>query len=93
MKKDTICGIKEVRNLFKPIVEFCLSNLSSGSQAAKEILESDDNLDVLDYGCLGLCGQCGEALFALVNGEVVTGETTEELVKNVYMFIEEDPFF
>ncbi len=83
--------LKEVRNLLKPIIEFCLSNLSSGSQEAKEILEQDEDLDVLDYGCLGLCGQCGESLYALVNGEVVTAETSEQLVANVYLFLEENP--
>jgi uncharacterized protein YuzB (UPF0349 family) len=82
-----------VRNLFKPIIEFCLSNLSSGSQAAKEILEKDEDLDVLDYGCLGLCGQCGESLFALVNGEVVTADTSEQLITNIYQFLDENPMF
>ncbi|WP_445492343.1 YuzB family protein [Niallia sp. 03133] len=77
--------------MLKPIIEFCLSNLSSGSQEAKEILEQDEDLDVLDYGCLGLCGQCGESLYALVNGEVVTAETSEQLVANVYLFLEENP--
>ncbi|MGP7816312.1 YuzB family protein [Niallia sp. 01092] len=77
--------------MIKPIIEFCLSNLSSGSEDAKEILEKDEDLDVLDYGCLGLCGQCGESLYALVNGEVVTAETSEQLVANVYQFLEENP--
>ncbi|MDE1455700.1 DUF1450 domain-containing protein, partial [Bacillus paralicheniformis] len=35
-----------------PIVEFCVSNLAQGSQEAKEILEKDPNLDVVEYGCL-----------------------------------------
>lgn len=79
--------------MFKPIVEFCLSNLASGSESAKEILEKDEELDVVDYGCLGLCGQCGESLFALVDGEVVTGETSEQLVENIYEFIKENAMF
>lgn len=33
-----------------PIVEFCVSNLAQGSQEAKEILEKDPNLDVVEYG-------------------------------------------
>jgi uncharacterized protein YuzB (UPF0349 family) len=90
-KKASIICIEEVRKLFKPIVEFCLSNLSSGSYEAMEILEKDEELDVMDYGCLGFCGQCGESLFALVNGEVVTGETSEQLVKNIYIYLEENP--
>ena len=85
--------IDEVRRLFKPLIEFCLSNLASGSYEAKEILEQDEELEVIDYGCLGFCGQCGEAMFALVNGEVVLGETPELLVQNVYKHLEENPMF
>lgn len=78
--------------LFKPIIEFCLSNLSSGAYEAKEKLEEDDGLDIIDYGCLGYCGQCGESLFALVNGEIVTGDTSDALVVNIYQYLEENPF-
>lgn len=79
--------------VIKPIIEFCFSNLASGSQKALEILEKDYDLDVIEYGCLGYCGKCASTLFALVNGEVVTGETSEELVKNIYQFIEDNPMF
>jgi len=77
----------------KPIIEFCVSNLANGSQKALEILEKDPNLDIIEYGCLGYCGKCFESLYALVNGEVVTGETPEELVKNIYQYLEENPMF
>ncbi|WP_396021288.1 YuzB family protein [Bacillus sp. S/N-304-OC-R1] len=77
----------------KPLIEFCVSNLASGSQAALEILEKDYDLDVIEYGCLGYCGKCASMLFALVNGEVVTGETPDELVSNIYEFLEENPMF
>ncbi len=61
--------------MIKPIIEFCISNLASGSQKALERLEKDYDLDVLEYGCLGYCGKCASTLYALVNGEVVTGNT------------------
>ncbi|MCP3740607.1 YuzB family protein [Rossellomorea sp. BNER] len=77
----------------KPIIEFCISNLASGSQKALEILERDPNLDVIEYGCLGYCGKCAQAHFALVNGEVVIGDTPEELVDSIYQFLEENPMF
>ncbi|MFT4412959.1 YuzB family protein [Fredinandcohnia humi] len=77
----------------QPIIEFCVSNLASGSQEAREILEKDPNLDIIEYGCLSYCGKCYQSLFALVNGEVVTGETAEELVKNIYEYLEENPMF
>ncbi|ATH93011.1 hypothetical protein ACH95_18585 [Bacillus glycinifermentans] len=73
-----------------PIVEFCVSNLAQGSQKAKEILEKDPNLDVIEYGCLSYCGQCMQTLFALVNGEMVSGDNPAELVENIYKFIEEN---
>ncbi|MBU8905397.1 YuzB family protein [Desertibacillus haloalkaliphilus] len=77
----------------KPIIEFCLSNLASGSQKALEELERDPNLDVIEYGCLGSCGHCARTHFALVNGEFVSGETSDELVKNIYQYLEENPMF
>jgi uncharacterized protein YuzB (UPF0349 family) len=79
--------------MFKPIIEFCISNLASGAQKAREKLERDSNLDIIEYGCLGYCGKCAHSLFALVNGEVVTGETPEQLVENIYQFLEENPLF
>lgn len=79
--------------MIKPIIEFCSSNLASGSQKTLEILEKDYDLDVIEYGCLGYCGKCAETLFALVNGEVVTADTPDELVENIYQFIEENPMF
>jgi uncharacterized protein YuzB (UPF0349 family) len=79
--------------MFKPIIEFCISNLASGSQRAREILERDPNLDIIEYGCLGYCGKCAASLFALVNGEVVMGKTPDELVENIYQFLDENPMF
>ncbi|MGE7761649.1 YuzB family protein [Peribacillus sp. NPDC097895] len=72
-----------------PIIEFCVSNLASGAQEAFERLERDPNLDIIEYGCLGYCGKCSSNLYALVNGEVVSGDTTDELVENIYKFIDE----
>lgn len=77
----------------KPIIEFCASNLASGSQEAFDELEKDPNLDIIDYGCLSLCGECSSSLFALVNGDIVTGETAKDLVANIYTYLEENPMF
>jgi uncharacterized protein YuzB (UPF0349 family) len=79
--------------MIKSIVEFCISNLASGSQKALEQLEKDPNLDVIEYGCLGYCGKCAHTLFALVNGEVVEAETPEQLVEHIYEYLEENPMF
>ncbi|MBM7646082.1 uncharacterized protein YuzB (UPF0349 family) [Scopulibacillus daqui] len=77
----------------KPIIEFCMSNLAGGSQKALEMLEKDPNLDVIEYTCLGNCGLCYEGPYALVNGEFVSGETPDQLVKNIYQYLEENPMF
>ncbi len=82
-----------MRNVIQPIIEFCVSNLASGSQTALEKLEKDPNLDIIEYGCLGYCGKCSQSLFALVNGEIVTAETSEQLVDNIYIHLEENPMF
>lgn len=77
----------------KPIIEFCISNLASGAQKAREKLEKDSNLDIVEYGCLGYCGKCSESFFALVNGDIVTGEDPEDLVNNIYNYLDENPMF
>ncbi len=79
--------------MIKPIVEFCISNLANGSQKVMEILEKDPNLDLIEYGCLSYCGKCANSLYALVNGEVVTGDSPEELLNNIYEYLEENPMF
>ena len=79
--------------MIKPIIEFCISNLASGAQKAREELERDRDLDVIEYGCLGYCGKCAQSMFALVNGEPVTAETPEELVENIYQYLDDNPMF
>lgn len=79
--------------MIKPIVEFCVSNLASGSYKTLEKLEKDPNLDIVEYGCLNYCGKCDRYMYALVNGEVVTADNPNELVDNIYEFLEENPMF
>ena len=77
----------------KPIIEFCVSNVASGSYPAMEQLEKDSNLDVMEYDCLRYCGICSSHFFALVNGEVVKADSPEQLVENIYTYLEENPMF
>jgi uncharacterized protein YuzB (UPF0349 family) len=93
MKWSRINSCGEVKAMIQPIIEFCISNLANGAQKALEKLEKDPNLDIIEYGCLGYCGKCATTLYALVNGEVVTGNTADELVDNIYQFLEENPMF
>ncbi|MFC5464334.1 YuzB family protein [Lederbergia graminis] len=76
-----------------PIIEFCISNLGSGGYEALQILEEDPDLDIVEYGCLDHCGLCGETLYALVNGDVVTAETPENLIAAIYQHLKDNPMF
>lgn len=74
----------------RPIIEFCQSNLSAGTQRVKEELEKDPGLDVIDYGCLGYCGECYAYPYALVNGEYVYGESPKDLLNKIRAAIKEE---
>lgn len=77
----------------RPIIEFCASNLADGAHKAFAELEQDLNLDIVEYGCLSMCGKCARSPFALVNGDLVVGEDNDELVKKIYKHIEDHPLF
>lgn len=72
----------------RPLVEFCINNLTPDVQAVKQKLENDYSIDVIDYGCLGYCGICARQPYALVNGEVVRGKNAADLYKKIYQAIE-----
>jgi len=61
------------------IVEFCVSNMHHGTDAVLEKLEQLPDVEVIEYGCLGNCGECYLSPYALVNGESVVAETAEQL--------------
>ncbi|CEH27663.1 Uncharacterized protein BN1090_A2_00078 [Aneurinibacillus migulanus] len=70
------------------MVEFCVSNLSLGSETVKKILEEENEVDVLEYGCLGNCGQCFVQPYALVNGRLIVGEDAQDLLTAIRTYIE-----
>ncbi|WP_028776835.1 YuzB family protein [Shimazuella kribbensis] len=76
----------------RPLIEFCVNNLTSNVLQIKAKLESNLDYDVLEYGCLGNCGICARSPYALVNGELVTAETAEELYKKIIEACEEMEF-
>jgi uncharacterized protein YuzB (UPF0349 family) len=53
--------------------------MHNGSDATMKQLEQDPSLDVVEYGCLGNCGQCYMEPYALVNGDIVAASDGEEL--------------
>jgi len=73
----------------RPIVEFCVANEYHGTEEIKRKLESIATIDVIEYGCLGNCGECYLSPYALVNGESVVAETPERLLEEIMKKIAE----
>jgi Uncharacterized protein conserved in bacteria len=46
-------------------------------------LEQNDQLKVIEYGCLGNCGECYLKPFALVDGRIIAADSTEELEQRI----------
>lgn len=68
------------------MIDFCRSNLASWTQGVYDQIISDPEwaeVEVMEYGCLGNCGQCYLQPFAMVDGEIVAGKTAEELLDNI----------
>lgn len=70
--------------MLKPIVEFCASNMHHGTdRIMKRLEEQSDQYEVIEYGCLGNCGECYLFPFALVDGEIVAAETADQLYDEI----------
>ena len=67
----------------RPIIEFCNTNRQHGTESLIKQLESNLDYDVLEYGCLGNCGECYSNPYALVNGIIVSGTSVEDLQANI----------
>lgn len=73
----------------RPVIEFCAGNTHHGTEEIMKQLEQNVNYDVVEYGCLGNCGECYMFPYALVNGESVAGETSEQLMEQIKLKIVE----
>ncbi|MCG7410489.1 YuzB family protein [Paenibacillus sp. ACRRX] len=73
----------------RPIIEFCVNNMHHGTDAIMQRLEQNPEYDVIEYGCLGNCGECYLFPFAYVNGEIVAAETADALYDSIMKMIEE----
>jgi uncharacterized protein YuzB (UPF0349 family) len=73
----------------RAIIEFCTSNLHNGTEQLMKRLEANPEYDVIEYGCLGNCGECYTFPYALVNGEIVAGASAEELEESINKKIKE----
>lgn len=73
----------------RPIIEFCVNNMHHGTDKVMEELEANPEYDVIEYGCLGNCGECFTLPYAYVNGEIVAAETPDELMNAIQEAIRE----
>jgi uncharacterized protein YuzB (UPF0349 family) len=73
----------------RPIIEFCVNNAQHGIDVIVRKLEENPDYDVVEYGCLGNCGQCVAEPYALVNGEIVEAATADELYDRILLKIRE----
>lgn len=67
----------------RPLIEFCASNMHHGTDEVMTKLENDGQYEVIEYGCLGNCGECYMLPFALVNGEIISAEEAEQLYPTI----------
>lgn len=65
--------------MLKPMVEFCASNMHHGTDEVMNRLENEDFCEVMEYGCLGNCGECYLKPYALVDGAIVAADSIDEL--------------
>lgn len=63
----------------RPIIELCVNNVHQGTDQLMKRFAALPDVDVIEYGCLGNCGECFLFPFAYVNGEIVAAETAEQL--------------
>jgi len=67
----------------RPIIEFCTNNMHHGTDEVFRKLEDNPDYDVIEYGCLGNCGQCVSEPYALVNGEIVEADSASRLYDKI----------
>ena len=72
-------------------VEFCISNLSFGSADTYDELIKREDIIIEEAGCTSNCETCDSCLFAIVNSEIVTANTADELLQRIEEKIQENP--
>lgn len=73
----------------RPIIEFCANNMHHGTDKVMKKLEQNPDYDVVEYGCLGNCGECYLTPYAMVNGEIIAADTADELYDKIIAKIKE----
>ena len=71
------------------IVEFCVSNAHHGTEGLIDKLNQLPDVETIEYGCLGNCGECYLSPYVMVNGETVVAETAEALYEAILQAFDE----
>jgi uncharacterized protein YuzB (UPF0349 family) len=77
------------------ILEFCTNNASHGTDRIMLRFESQQEVDTVEYGCLGNCGQCYMEPFVFVDGDLVSATNPEILYEKIlekWAIEENDPY-
>ncbi|MGY3777161.1 YuzB family protein [Isobaculum melis] len=75
-----------------PMVEFCVNNVINGGEEVIAQLEKDGLVDVVVNNCLSECTTCAASLFAIAEGEVIHGESAQDLLTKIYRYLEEEDY-
>jgi len=75
--------------MHKIMIEYCTSNTHHDTDLILKKFESDDAYDVIEYGCLGNCGECYLRPFVMVDGEIVATDAVDELSEAIASFIKQ----
>lgn len=71
----------------RPVIEFCAGNNHHGTDELLRIWAQNPDVDVVEYGCLGNCGECYMFPYVMVNGETVAAESSEQLLERIKAMI------
>ncbi|KMM37720.1 hypothetical protein AB986_14930 [Alkalihalobacillus macyae] len=69
-------------------IEFCAGNLRENMVVWRE-LEKIPNTNLVDYGCLGYCGNCYSEAFAIVAGVLIHADSAEALIDKIIGYLNE----
>jgi uncharacterized protein YuzB (UPF0349 family) len=65
-------------------VKFCENNFNHGTDnTVSKLIDNYPDIKVIVESCLGNCGECAPGPFALVNNELIVGDTVDDLYEKI----------
>lgn len=65
-------------------IRFCENNFTFGTEdTMKKLIENYSDLDVASEPCLGYCGECAVGPYALVDGELIQADNSDDLYEKI----------